>query len=652
MIPIKRLVAVLSLCSLGSCASTYDGPAPSAVVPVAPALEARLAKVAQRDEAGKYVREGYHFLYAGDYAAAARSFSRALRLNPEVTQFHVLAAIAYHLGYVRGEHADRDLAEAGYLVALRLDPNNALASTMLGRLLLESGRHVDAQRWLGRALLLGQASPGAYHAFSVASYYARDLQMALWAIGQAERLDGNSARVLRASALIHAASGLADAAEERRGRHDAGEQDPFMRRSLAERLSQWRVALANLESAATGRGSKTETLMTAQVPTTPPAVTSPVAASTDSGPLSPNWSDCAPGTATATYGSTSVSAGSVDETVPLPALPSPCAGRPLPRMAVIDAAIIRSEDTKRTSKGINLLDSLSITLGGSLLQYTRSRSWDLANPLNNVNQRIRNRGPLTLTLSNVEAGLSYSLNIANAQDLRNEVIARPSLLALDRQSSTFFSGSTLTTTLSGQFGGNSVDHPVGVSLSVTPTFIDDESMLLTVKAARSFLQADPNSPSPDLRGTVQTSRNVVSANVRIRFGETLALSGLSERENQENETGVPVLKEVPFLQYIFKTEQKLDFSKSLLFLITPRRPQPQGSQSPVEPQSSSQEVEELRATAKKTLQPTPNLDLVTANLSSNALYRQFRSGDLKAQEWHRAEGFDRIMSEIAAFLYY
>lgn len=651
--PIKRLVAVPLIFALVSCANTR-GPDPSTAVPIAPALEERLAMVAQRDEAGKYVREGYLFLHGGDYAAAARSFSRAIRLNPEMTQFHVLAAIAYHLGYVRGGHADRDLAETGYVVALRLDPNNALASTMLGRLYLESGRHVDAQRWLGRALLLGQASSATYHAFSVASYYARDLEMALWAIGEAERLDGSSARVLRASAMIHAASGLVGSADERRNRYDAAEPDPFMRRSLAERLSQWRVVLASLGSAPAVGGSRAATV-TAQAPTTPSPGAPQLAASTASGPLSPNWSDCAPGTgaATATYGNPSVPSGSADETVPLPALPSPCAGRPLPRMAVIDAAIIRSEDTKRTSKGINLLESLSITLGGNLLQYTRSRTSDLTNPLNNVNQTTRKRGPLTLTLANVEAGLSYSLNIANAQDLRNEVIARPSLLTLDRQASTFFSGSTLTTTVQGAFGGGTaVDHPIGVSLSVTPTFIDDESMLLTVKAARSFLQADPNSPSPDLRGTVQTSRNVVSANVRVRFGETLALSGLSERENQENESGVPFLKEVPLLQYVFKTEQKLDFSKTLLFLITPRRPQPEGSIPPLEPQGSSQEVEELRASAKKAFKPTPNLDLVTANLSSNSLYRQFRSGDLKAQEWHRAEGFDRIMAEIATFLYY
>ena len=45
-----------------------------------------------------------------------------------------------------------------------------------------------------------------------------------------------------------------------------------------------------------------------------------------------------------------------------------------------------------------------------------------------------------------------------------------------------------------------------------------------------------------------------------------------------------------------------------------------------------------------------NLD--RPNLDSVGLYRQFRSGDLKAQTWHRPKGLQRVISEIASFLYY
>jgi tetratricopeptide (TPR) repeat protein len=635
----SKCLAILPCTVLVASCSTF-GPESAAPVRIDPTLEARLDRAAARDEAGKNVREGFRSLHAGDSAAAARSFKRALKLSPDDPQLHLLASIAYHLGYLRGAHANRDLAETGYLVALRLEPNNALASMMLGRLYLETGRFSDAQRWIGNSLLLGQSSAEAYYAFAVASYYARDLALAHWAIGEAERLQGSSAPVLRAGALVRAAAGEPEAAEERRRRYEAIEPDPSLRRSLAERISQWSAALDDLKRG--DDAARRAPSLFAQAPAAQP--TAP--ATPASGPISPSWSDCPQAAVPPppSYGGVPQTA-SGDETLPLPALPSPCADRPLPRMALIDATIISSEDTKRTSKGINLLDSLSITLSGSLIKYNRVRGGETGN----VNTRTRE---LTAGLGESASGITYSLNIANALDLRNEVLARPSLLALDRQPSTFFSGATLTTAVSGQFGGNAVDHTVGVSLSVTPTFIDDESMLLSVKAARSLLaDASAGGTPPKLQDTVQSSRNAVVANVRIRFGETLALSGLNERENQENESGVPILKDIPLLQYLFKAEDKLDYTKSILILITPRRPSA-SSQPPAAAQGKPEEVEELRARATKTFEPTPNLDVVMANLDSSVLYRQFRSGDLRAQEWHRPEGFQRLMSEIADFLYY
>ena len=648
-----RNLSVLVLgCLLASCAT--QGPLIGETPTADAGLENRLARAAEQGEAGRALRDGVQALATGDSGLATKAFSRALKLDPDNPQLHLLNAISYHLGYSRGGHRNRDLAETGYLVALRMDPNNIVAAELLGQLYLDTGRFSDARRWIGKSLLLGESTARVYHSFAVASYYSQDLPLALWAITQAERLEGKSSPVLRAGALIRAATGQFEAAEERRRDYDAVEPDALLRRSLEQRVAQWRTALNALDPAARTRDSQRpgpELLAQAPPAAAPPA--GPAAG----GPLAPNWSDCAPAAQpSATYGGISGATGSADETVQLPALPSPCAGRPLPRMAVIDVAIIRSQDTSRTTKGINLLDSLSITFGPTLLDYKRNWTNDRFNPAQSANNRQVNRA-LSVVLNNVggtTAGVTYSLNIANASDQANEVIARPSLLVLDRQPSTFFSGSTLTTTVPGQYGGSRVDHPVGVSLSVTPTFIDDDSMLLSVKAGRSFFQDGPL----DLAATVQSTRNTASANVRIRFNETLVLSGLSEREIQESESGVPVLKEIPLLQYLFKSEQTLNFNHSILVLITPRRPETAGTGVQLgTADRESPEVQELRARAGKALKVTPNLEVVTAsldrpNLDSAGLFRQFRSGDLKAQVWHRPEGLRRILSEIASFLYY
>src|SRR5204862_5632091 len=76
--------------------------------------------------------------------------------------------------------------------------------------------------------------------------------------------------------------------------------------------------------------------------------------------------------------------------------------------------------------------------------------------------------------STAAAGILYTLNIANATETNDEVIARPTLVVLDRQPSQFFSGANISIALAGQYGGSVVEKPIGVSLSVTPTFIDDD----------------------------------------------------------------------------------------------------------------------------------------------------------------------------------
>ncbi|HEY4646572.1 MAG TPA: hypothetical protein VIH25_09870, partial [Steroidobacteraceae bacterium] len=87
--------------------------------------------------------------------------------------------------------------------------------------------------------------------------------------------------------------------------------------------------------------------------------------------------------------------------------------------------------------------------------------------------------------------------------------------------SAFFSGRNVTMGIAGTGGSASTitDKPVGISLSVTPTFIDSETMLLAVKAQRSFIEAVDASIT--FTSAIQASRNAVSANVLLKMGQTL-----------------------------------------------------------------------------------------------------------------------------------
>jgi general secretion pathway protein D len=345
-----------------------------------------------------------------------------------------------------------------------------------------------------------------------------------------------------------------------------------------------------------------------------------------------------------------------DETSALPALPAPCVGEPNPRMAVIDAVMVRTEEIINRSYGVNLLQNLSAffsysrtytstagTTGGTTGDTAVvSRAWGLSQP---------------------GSFLSYALNIANSANSRNEVIARPSLLAIDRMPSSFFSGSQITLGIAGAAGSASTvtDRQVGISLSVTPTFVDNDTVMLAVKATRSFVQPGVATGS-SFGQQLNTSRNAVTANVSVKFGETLILSGLTEREVQRGDSGVPVLKNVPGLQYLFDSVINSDFNRTVLIMITPRKPviseaDIQAARLEVENKGSNRVKRyafhwRLKEYEEVLSRYAPNLDTVVLSLRNNQLYRNFSSRDLVDDTWAAQEPLKKFTRDLKELIYH
>lgn len=607
--------------------------------------------------------QGLAEVRAGRFRDASRSFNAALKFEPENAHLHFLNGFSYHLLYSQGHQANRELAETAYTLALRFAPDHALAAYYLGLIHLDGRQYAKAQASFAHALLLERDDPTVLQALAVASYYARDIGMALWAIERVEQTQGVSAETLRAAAIIHAAAGRPEDAQKRSDQFrqiagaDAGAQ-------LDKRVRQWQSYHESNRGRLLRTASQTVPLSpeasydtpTASAPAVSPPAQTPVPTTPDtkpagaSGDILRNWSDC-PQSATPTanppsYDSSALSDNAPyrDETAQLPALPSPCDRKALPRMALLDTAIVSTMENVSANKGINLLDGLRLMLGVSFTDQrttggARTQSFTRTASLDN--------------LGGTTVGLAYSLNIANAGSDWNQVLARPTLVALDRQPSTFFSGSSLSATVTGAYSSTLVEHPAGISLSVTPTFIDDETLLLSVRVARSFFAG-----SLDLQNdTIVKSRNAVSANVMMKMGETLILSGLTERQLNESKKGVPLLKDIPVLQYLFSTETNNDLTQSVLVMITPRLPVT-GVNAPVanrdaagDPRQQSS-LKELREQIPATLRPTPNLNLVFLDMEDNRLFREFRSGDIRADDWRRPPRIERTLNQIADFLYY
>ena len=326
-------------------------------------------------------------------------------------------------------------------------------------------------------------------------------------------------------------------------------------------------------------------------------------------------------------------------------LPAPCPGE-IPPSAMIEVTMIRTEESIQKSFGINLLDGL--TLG-------RTISQDATGAVTNKASRLFNNSAAGKEMS--DGFLSYSMNIANSLYTKNEVIARPTLAAVDRLPSVFFSGGNYSIAIKGTGGGGSVlvDKQTGVALSITPTFVDDDHVMINVRASRSFKEESPDKDNIPLVLT----RNTVNAAALIRFGQTFVLNGLVEREKDQTQNFTPVLGEIPVLQYLFKKQVTVDFNRQILTLITVRKlvdsdnsrdkAKLSDSGATLSLHKLSDEVDEFM----KIQNNKPVLDEVLSGLKKdNFLFQKLSKRDLIQESYGSKKFLDRIIGDIKDMLYF
>jgi len=134
--------------------------------------------------------------------------------------------------------------------------------------------------------------------------------------------------------------------------------------------------------------------------------------------------------------------------------------------------------------------------------------------------------------------------------------------------------------------------------------------------------------------------------VRMRFGQSLILSGLSEKESSSSRDGVPLLSDIPILQYAFSKRSTREFQSSVILLITPHEPQYVYSEDDQRRPLSEQQG--LFGTHWK---PYPNISQVFQHMESNRLFREFRTGDVRVEKWLSQESFGERLREARRFIF-
>jgi len=112
-----------------------------------------------------------------------------------------------------------------------------------------------------------------------------------------------------------------------------------------------------------------------------------------------------------------------------------------------------------------------------------------------------------------------------------------------------------------------------LKLEVTPQITANKTVIMEVDISKDAPTGQTVQGNPIL------ATKKVTTNLQVRDGETIVIGGIFTRDKANNESGVPLLKEIPLLGWIFKTKLNTDSKTELLIFLTPSIVQGSGAKT-------------------------------------------------------------------------
>lgn len=628
----------------------------------APGAKAAGKPVVVRDLTADLAREGADRLLAQDPQGAVLRLQSALKLRPDAPALHLLLGLSYHLIYLSGGNTFAQAATA-YDVALRLDGREVLPHQLRGHLEYAAHNYAAAVEHYTKGLARSNGQdPELLEALMVSAYQVGDIDLAEQVLRRVQKIALSSENSIRLDALLSAidtgtrgertrAPVEAPALLRQRYGYGVGEMQAFGRRLRdVEQMSFALAATDKVESA-----GKVASADKGQASVKADGTAMSAGADKSGGERAKihKWFECDPEPGffkPPEQANADNKPANGDETEKLLAIPGVCAGDPPPPVVLFDTTIMRLQEISGSSYGVDFLGALNVFLAGSrtLTVSSATGSPDTRNVASTLSYALGSTPSANY--------ISYALNIANVFGSRNEILSQPSIIAIDRLPSSFFSGSVLTLGISGTAGSASTisDKPIGVSVSVTPTVIDNERLHINVKIARSSLaNALVGSPSNSFSQALATNRTSVTTNVTARFGETLVISGLTENETQSGSSGTPILKEIPLLRTLFSQQTQRQSTSSIIVSLTPRRQG--GSRLPVEASNRMDKSDLLTRTRlielAQAVDTASGMDATTRAVRKRTAPWVTREGDLRYQPLRDPNGLRGVLNEATTLAY-
>jgi type IV pilus assembly protein PilQ len=162
----------------------------------------------------------------------------------------------------------------------------------------------------------------------------------------------------------------------------------------------------------------------------------------------------------------------------------------------------------------------------------------------------------------------YLLNIqlsALQKEGKLNILSSPSITTLDNQMAFTENGEKVPYVATDKEGNREVRFEDAVlRLEITPHVIDGKNMKMKI-----MVKKDEVDISRTVEGNPFIIKKHTETNLIMRDSETIVISGLTKTIKSESESGVPELKDIPILGWLFKSKGDSDKMEEVLIFITP-----------------------------------------------------------------------------------
>jgi general secretion pathway protein D len=175
--------------------------------------------------------------------------------------------------------------------------------------------------------------------------------------------------------------------------------------------------------------------------------------------------------------------------------------------------------------------------------------------------------------------LNFALNVnvvlqALAAETNVRILQQPRIFTSDNKEAKFFQGQDIpfqASSLSDLNTGGGVNAtfeqiPVGIGLNVRPRITKDENVNMQIEV----LLSNQNRATPQgVGGNPVIDRRQTNTTVTVKNGQTIVLSGIRRETENKIKNKVPVLGDVPVLDWVFANTNEVKEVTELLVFVTP-----------------------------------------------------------------------------------